>query len=188
MKNATAKKAIFGDNSPDRFGTGVGVTSGVFNPITDLANNDFKAAGFDALKSLVLPFGGNQAQKTAKGIEALAKGGAYDKKGRLEYPVDSNNFADLLHSLLLGPSTTGQGQKYFQSNGRALSDKDTAAFQNMQQMGQGQTYFDSVTQKRAINAIDKQIKTVMKDPGLSPLDKQKELMRLQQVKLQAMQK
>lgn len=181
--NPAAKKAIFGNNSPDRFGTGVGVTGTAFAPIIDLINGDKNKLGKDALK-LALPFGGNQAQKTLSGSMALSKGGAFNKKGQLEYPIDSKNTADLLQSLLLGPSTASQGRTYFKDHQSALSDKQTQQYETA---ANKQDYYNKLQIQRQAKTIQKSMKDLQKDPSLTPQEKQQKLMVLIQ-QLQNLQK
>jgi hypothetical protein len=183
LKSQQAKQALFGNRSPDRFGTGIGVASTIFKPGVDLIGGNYPQTLKDLLP-LVLPFGGNQVKKTYGGIEALSKGGAYDNKGNLQYPVDSNNKLDLLHSLLMGPTTTAKGQDYYNNNKKPLSAKQTAQYQSAPNK---QEYYDKVMKQRQISTIQKKMKDVQKDSSLTPQEKQQKILTLVQ-ELQNLQK
>jgi hypothetical protein len=87
-----------------------------FKPATDFFGGN-KANVMKDLLPFISPIGGgNQMKKTVGGIEALAKGGSFDSKGNLQYPVDENNVSDLLHALLMGPTSTANGQSYYDNN------------------------------------------------------------------------
>jgi hypothetical protein len=174
LKSPTAKKALFGNRSPDRFGTGLGVASTVFKPSVDLiGGSGVKQASKDLLP-LVMPFGGNQVKKTWNGIEALAKGGSYDSKEKLQYPVDSSK-TDLLKSLMLGPTTTAKGQDYYDNNRKPLSDKQTMIYKNAPNK---QDYYNNLMHQREINTIQMKIKNLQKDRTLTPQEKQQNMLIL----------
>lgn len=184
LTNPNAKQAFFGNRSPDRFGTGLGVASTVFKPAADLiGEKGVQQFAKDSLP-LIMPMGGNQTKKTWNGIEALAKGGSYDNKGNLQYPVDANNSSDLLHSLLVGPTTTTRGQNYYNNNGKALSSNQTLQFQNAPNK---QDYYNNVLFQRKVKGLQKKLKDSTKDQSLSPQQKQQKLLTLMQ-QLQNLQK
>ncbi|MDP4147620.1 MAG: hypothetical protein Q8936_24655, partial [Bacillota bacterium] len=181
--NQQQKESVFGDRSPDRFGTGLGAASTIFKPAIDVVGGNWKQAGKDTL-AIGLPFGGNQAKKSWNGIEALAKGGAYNNQGKLQYPVDANNPSDLLHSLMFGPTTTAQGRDYYNKNQQPLSAKQTASYQNSPDK---QAFFNNMQSQRQVNAIQKKIQDIQKDSSMSPDEKLKSIFALTQL-LQNMQK
>jgi hypothetical protein len=172
LKSQATKQALFGNRSPDRFGTGIGVASTVFKPAVDAIGRDVPKAVLDSLP-LVFPFGGNQIKKTVSGLSALSKGGSYDNKGNLQYPVDANNKSDLLHSLLLGPTTTTKGQDYYGNNRKALGAKQTLQYQNAPNK---QDYYDNLMHQRQVNSIQKKIKGVQTDRTLTPQEKQQKFL------------
>ncbi|MDP4086802.1 MAG: hypothetical protein Q8934_19740 [Bacillota bacterium] len=174
LVNDKQKQAIFGDRSPDRFGTGLGVASTIFKPATDAFTGNIGQAGKDLLP-LILPYGGNQIKKTYGGIQALAKGGAYNSQDRLQYPIDSSNPADVLHSLMFGPTTTASGQDYYNNKRQPLSVKQTSQVQNSS--NPKETY-NMVREKGNIKSIQKKIDSVKKDRRLSPQAKQAMIQRL----------
>jgi hypothetical protein len=175
LANDKAKQSLFGDRSPDRFGTGVGVGSTVFKPATDLIGGKGVKQFSKDLLPLVAPFGGNQAKKTWTGIEALAKGGSYNNQGKLQYPVNASNPADTLHSLMFGPTTTAQGRDYYNKKQSPLSDKQTAAYQNSLDK---QAFFNNIQSQRQTKAIQKKIQDIQKDPSMSPDEKLKAIFLL----------
>jgi hypothetical protein len=174
LYNQQAKEKVFGDRSPDRFGTGIGVASTLFKPAVDAVQGNWKQAGKDSL-AISLPFGGNQAKKTWNGIEALVKGGAYNNQGKLQYPIDASNPADALHSLMFGPTTTAQGRDYYNKKQSPLSDKQTAAYQNSSDK---QAFFKDIQSQHQTKAIQKKIKDIQKDLSMSPDEKLKAIFLL----------
>lgn len=174
LKSQATKQALFGNRSPDRFGTGIGVASTIFKPGVDAISGKWGQAAKDTLP-LALPFGGNQIKKTVGGIEALMKGGSYDSKGNLQYPVNANSKSDLLHSLAFGPTTTANGQDYYSNNRKALSVKQTTQFQNASDK---QGYYKNLMYQRQVNSIEKKIKDMQKDRSLTPQERQQNMLIL----------
>jgi GH24 family phage-related lysozyme (muramidase) len=58
---------------------------------------------------LFLP-AGNQIRKSLEGIYAASRGGKFDKRGRLQFPI--RGFAEKTRSVLFGPYGTKAGQRY----------------------------------------------------------------------------
>lgn len=169
------KQALFGDRAPDRFGTGVGVASTMFKPATDLIGGKGVGQFGKDLLPLIAPLGGNQIKKTVGGIEALSKGGSYDNKGNLQYPVNANNKSDLLHSLMFGPTTTANGQDFYNNNRKPLSTKQTMQYQNAPNK---QDYYNNLMYQRKINSIQQKMKDTQKSRTLTPQEKQQNLLIL----------
>jgi hypothetical protein len=110
--NLPSRKELFGKNDPTRFGTS--------NLIFDSLSNPQKAA-----QNLILPFGGGQVAKTIKGIEALQKGGVYDKTGtKLSYPV-SPTLPNQIKASLFGTSGLPESRNYYDKNRRPLTETQT---------------------------------------------------------------
>lgn len=164
INKAADKKMLFGNKSPDRFSSGTGAISDIRKPFMDAFGGDFKNTAYDLLP-LLMPFGGGQAAKTTKGIEALVKGGTYNKKGQLEYPVSASNPVDLLQALALGPNATQAGQKYFNEHQTALTPAQ------MTQIQSGTQSYDSIMQQREQNAFKLQISKIRNDKTLDPNQK-----------------
>ena len=70
------------------------------------AIRDLKSAGF----AIVLGAGGNQFRKSLDGFSAVAQGGRYDKRGRLQFPV--RGVAESARAIAFGPYQTKAGQAY----------------------------------------------------------------------------
>lgn len=95
---------------------------------------------------LATPFGGGQIRKAYQGATAAARGGSYtvDNEGRdiLQYPVYNDNPADRAKSwaqaLLFGKTATEEAQSWVESGFKALSAKETAAYQGMTEGGTDQ--------------------------------------------------
>jgi hypothetical protein len=165
------RKQLFGDNDPTRFGTGLAVAKGVQDPI-------FK---------LVLPWGGNQIQKTEKGIDAIYNKGSYskdffakamtgfkDKDNELKFPVNPD-LANSAQNILFGPNSTKEAQQYFDKERRPLSEEQTAKYQKS---SNPQKFYDNLMKERKIDSIDRKITEVKKDRKLSNEDKQAQLKKL----------
>jgi hypothetical protein len=172
--NQNQKEAIFGNRSPDRFGTGLGVASTVFKPVNDAFGGNVGKAINDSLP-LMFPFGGNQIKKTSNGVSSLLKGGSYNSKGKLQYPIDANNPSDLLHSLLMGPTTTERGRDYYTNNRQPLSDKQTMQYQTAPNK---QDFYNNVRYQQQVKAIQKKISDINKDATLTPQQKQQKTLLL----------
>lgn len=84
--------------------------------------------------------GGRQAEKTAQGIEAVARGGSYkgsgDKK-QLQYPVNSplEDPFEALRAALFGKNALNESRVYWAEGGKALSASQTALYQELVDSG-----------------------------------------------------
>ena len=70
------------------------------------AVRDLKSAGF----ALGLGAGGNQFRKSLDGLSAVAQGGRFDKRGRLQFPV--RGLPEQARAVAFGPYQTKAGQAY----------------------------------------------------------------------------
>lgn len=84
--------------------------------------------------------GGRQAEKTAQGIEAVARGGSYkgsgDKK-QLQYPVNSplEDPFEALRAALFGKNALNESRVYWAAGGNALSVSQTMLYQELVDSG-----------------------------------------------------
>lgn len=174
LDQSATKKFLFGNKSPDRFGSGTGAITDIRKPFLDaIQNHDLNQTILDTLP-LIMPFGGSQAAKTTKGVEALTKGGAYNKNGQLEYPINTSNPTEIARALMFGPNSTGSGQQYFNEHQTALSKKEMTQYQD------GSRSYDSIMQQRAQNAFKTQISKVRNDKTLSPEQKLQQIALIMQ--------
>ena len=105
------------------------------------------------LAYFIPPFGGNQAQKAYKGIQALIKGGSYsmDANGeeKLQYPVYNDGgfetATDAARIIAFGKSSLPQARQWAEDGYQSFSAKQTKAYKQMQQAG--------ATQKQAFELI-----------------------------------
>lgn len=85
------------------------------------------------------PFGGGQALKLWKGIEAYKKGGSYTADGRLQYPVYTDRKGDkeaaLTRTLLFGKSATEGAKAWVDGGFGALSERATKTYEAMREAG-----------------------------------------------------
>lgn len=151
------RKKLFGDNDPTRFGSGPLVLSALTDP----------------LGKALLPFGGNQLTKTAKGIAAIAQDGAYSN-GKLAYPIDVNPL-NAVQMLAFGPAATDQGQNYYDNDGRPLSEEQTKMLKNSPDK---KTLYANLMKQRGIEKIDRKMDEVVKDQDMTPESKRKALEQL----------
>ena len=144
------------------------ITGGGRVPMTDALPNIVNIlegeAGWDeALKALnlVLPTGGGQLLKTAKGAIALAQGGDYktNAKGekQLKFPIaqegsTAQRLGEAAQALLFGKWATPGGQKYIEDGFKPLSAVETEGLERAQEMGIGITEFYDIME--AIEEIE----------------------------------
>ena len=85
------------------------------------------------------PFGGGQALKLWKGIEAYKNGGSYTADGRLQYPVYTDRRGDkaaaLTRTLLFGKSATEGAKAWVEGGFGALSERATKTYEAMREAG-----------------------------------------------------
>ena len=93
-----------------------------------LLDKDFENADLVQAGTSFLP-GGGQLRKTIQGAQANAAGGKYTKDGRLQYPIEQDEF---WKTLLFGPSAAApQGYDWTD----ALTKTETAAYDTLVEQG-----------------------------------------------------
>lgn len=101
--------------------------------------------------------GGNQAKKTAQGIETIAKQGRYNRSGNLMYPVDMSGAEGLAKAMkagLFGPSSLGATDSYYASGDKALSEKQTAAYEELVKIGEDRdAVYDTIMRFRKVEDV-----------------------------------
>lgn len=118
----------------------------IFGEDSETRKTAAKNLAEDAPKELKtwLPMG-NQLYKTGKGIEDLARGGAYSGYGegeKLKYPIETSGAKGLLtgaQAILFGPNATGSANSFYASGDRALSAKQTEAYKKIVETGEDKT-------------------------------------------------
>lgn len=93
------------------------------------------AKGASQLLPYFAPSGGNQFQKTLKGLTALKDGGVYDSeynydKEKLKYSVDAKTPSNWLKGLAFGPSSLPETIEYYDKERRPLSAKQTEEYKS----------------------------------------------------------
>ena len=78
---------------------------------------------------------GRQAMKTGEGIDAVIRGGSYNKKGNLQYPIDTT--ADKVKAILFGKNATNAAKEHWASGESTMSEKQTGMVAKLR--GQGMT-------------------------------------------------
>ena len=121
---------------PDLYGTAKGI-GGAF---ADAAEGDMRSFSEEIARQLMglagdtLP-GGRQAEKTAQGIEAVARGGSYKGSGdskRLQYPVESplEDPWTALRAAIFGKNAIPESRTYWAAGGKALSAAQTRLYED----------------------------------------------------------
>ena len=118
----------------------------IFGEDSETRKTAAKNLAEDAPKELKtwLPMG-NQLYKTGKGIEALARGGAYSGYGegeKLKYPIETGGAKGLLtgaQAILFGPNATESANSFYASGDRSLSAKQTEAYKKIVETGEDNT-------------------------------------------------
>lgn len=129
---------------PDLWGTATGIGKTLKKQATGKFDSpgDFWSEVGRQLMGLAgdtLP-GGRQAEKTAQGIEAVARGGSYkgsgDKK-QLQYPVESplEDPWTALRAAFFGKNALPESRTYWAAGGKALSTSQTALYQEFVDSG-----------------------------------------------------
>jgi hypothetical protein len=109
------RKELFGREDPTRYGGGLLAVKGLQDPLYKLA----------------APFGGSQAKKTIQGLQALQKGGVYQKNADgeyLKYAVDKTT-GNTLKGVLFGAGGFPETRQYYNENQRPLSVQQTMTAQ-----------------------------------------------------------
>ena len=126
---------------PDLYGTAKGI-GGAF---ADAAEGDMLSFSEEIARQLMglagdtLP-GGRQAEKTAQGIEAVARGGSYKGSGdnkRLQYPVESllEDPWTALRAAIFGKNAIPESRTYWAAGGKALSAAQTRLYEDLVDSG-----------------------------------------------------
>lgn len=126
---------------PDLYGTAKGI-GGAF---ADAAEGDMRSFSEEIARQLMglagdtLP-GGRQAEKTAQGIEAVARGGSYKGSGdskRLQYPVESPLVDPwtALRAAFFGKNALPESRTYWAAGGKALSAAQTRLYEDLVDSG-----------------------------------------------------
>lgn len=146
---------------PDLYGTAKGI-GGAF---ADAAEGDMRSFSEEIARQLMglagdtLP-GGRQAEKTAQGIEAVARGGSYKGSGdskRLQYPVESplEDPWTALRAAIFGKNAIPESRTYWAAGGKALSAAQTRTYQELVDMGADrEVVYDAIQKWRKIDKDD----------------------------------
>ena len=93
---------------------------------------DIAKATFDVGTEMIP--GGSQIKKTARGIDAMLRGGVYqgyDDQTKLRYPVDNKNIGKWIQAVVFGPNGLSETGRYYAGEERAIGEKQTTAYQAM---------------------------------------------------------
>jgi len=96
---SVTRKELFGRSEAGRFGP---------IPLTAITKRPFS--------TVVTPFGGSQARKTIKGIEAIEEGVVRSKKGKRLFKVETPG--EKVRTALFGPFSTSSARDFFEKRSR----------------------------------------------------------------------
>lgn len=103
----------------------------------------------------VLPYGGGQLKKILQGVEGLDKMGSYDKSGKLQFPINQNQW---LKVILFGKYSTPEAKEYFDKQRSSLSEKQTVEYFLRTQNGENpQEVYSDVAKDRIRGEYEKEI-------------------------------
>ena len=151
--------------------TGADVAKMIVGKDADTRKEAAQKLAEDAPKELKtwLPMG-NQIYKTGKGVEALARGGAYSGYGdseRLKYPVDTSGPKGLLKGtqmVLFGPNATQDANEFYASGDRSLTVKQTQAYRNIVASGADKkTVYETMQAVRSVDDDDPEAAKAKRD-------------------------
>lgn len=123
------------------FGVGEDIYTSASKTASALKEGDVdtaKSEGLNLLQTLgtniAMPTGGTQASRTAKAATALLKGGSYNKKGKLQYPIQEQDKTPgkITKALLFGKSTLPTAKEYARNGYKTLSEKQTNEYNSLE--------------------------------------------------------
>ena len=135
-------------------------------PITSALQGAFRSPE-KFVYDFILPYGGGQLKKIVEGIEALEKGGSYTKTGKLQFPINQNEW---LQVILFGKYSTPEAKEYFDKERRPLTAKQTVEYFMRTREGEDpQKVYNDVAKDRIRNEYKREvIKIVVKKIRANP--------------------
>lgn len=110
-------------------------------------------------------YGGNQLRKTIQGGRAVVQGGVYSK-GKLRYQVDQTPM-NYVKGFLFGRSALDESQAYYAERTSDFSEKQTEAFQQMQDAGvSAKGSYDLIRELREIEKTEESTKAELQRDAL----------------------
>lgn len=123
------QEGLFGDSAPSRYGSSGTMATNAFSSIVGLfikgakalSDPDVKLDKWDVIDvaKYMLPYGGNQLVRSAKGIESMVKGYGENAKGKVQYPTGESygdsrlgRVIEWTQAGLFGKWATPAAQKY----------------------------------------------------------------------------
>jgi hypothetical protein len=93
-------------------------------PIANAISGAFQSP-VNFVYDFALPYGGAQLKKILQGIDGLDKMGSYNKNGKLQFPINQNQW---LQVILFGKYSTKEAKEYFDKQRTTLSEKQTVEY------------------------------------------------------------
>ncbi|PKR86092.1 hypothetical protein [Heyndrickxia camelliae] len=163
-------KDLFGERSPNRFGTGVTLSKALQDPLYALS-----------------PFGASQFRKTTQGVDAIRNKAVYKgdngtipfkgPKKELSYPIDTNPLKNL-QITLMGPSSTSDAKDYYDNKRVPLTEIQTKAYKQMEPYGLNEDLYNILRVVKTKPYDKGKITKIEKDDKLSKEEKVAKLMEL----------
>ena len=152
------RKKYFGRSEVGIYPGGIPITTalqGVFRTPTNF------------IYDFVLPYGGGQLKKLLQGIEVLEKMGSYNKEGKLQFPINQNQW---LQVILFGKYSTKEAQEYFDKKRKPLTLKQTVEYFLRTREGEDpQEVYNDVVKDRIRKEYEREIvKEVVKKTKAKP--------------------
>jgi hypothetical protein len=159
------KKKYFGRSEVGIYPGGIPISTALQGAFTTPTN---------MIYDFVLPYGGGQLKKILQGIEGIDKMGSYNKSGKLQFPINQNQW---LQVILFGKYSTKEAKEYFDKQRQPLSEKQTVEYFLRTKNGENpQEVYNDVAKDRIRGEYEREIvKEVIKkikskpDEGLALL-------------------
>lgn len=127
---APTREKLFGKGDPTRFGSGLLAVKGLQDPL-------FK---------VLLPFGGQQLERTIQGLGAVNQGYSESQSGRVQYPL-AQTPQNYLQAGIFGKSSTPEARTYFNEDRSPLSEGQSEYFKGQDTQGRQDTYTQIINKR-----------------------------------------
>jgi len=123
-------------------------------PIATALSGGFKTPS-NYVYDFILPYGGGQLKKILQGIEGLDKMGSYNKAGKLQFPINQNQW---LQVITFGKYSTKEAKEYFDKQRQPLTEKQTVEYFLRTQKGENpQEVYKDIMKDRIRKEYEREI-------------------------------
>ena len=168
-KELPTRKELMGRQDPTRYGSGVVSIEALKHPLTRIAP----------------PFGGMQAEKTLKGLNALNKDAVYDQEGKkMKYPILPST-SNQVKGLLFGTGGFPETREYYDQNRRSLSEDQTKDLLKREQRGYStKAGYEALMLERKIDNLGTKINLLKKQEKAGELTREERLKKQREIEAQ----